>query len=79
MLLLVFVSSAEELLEEVLLLGLRGLGRVCVVAVRCGRGNDRMGWGSGQRGRRSGLWIRVFSDTEDLLDEVLWVLGHLAA
>jgi len=84
-LLLVFIfvfAAAEDLLEDVSLLLLLGL-LCCVgsVSVRRGVGGLADDGGAGCR-----LWDRSFggrrliaADAEDLLDEVLRILSHLAA
>jgi hypothetical protein len=79
-------AATEDLLEEIFLLGLgwrlRGVG--CIAVGRC------VGWlpddgstGRGWRGRGGMIGVGssgfVAADTEDLLDEVLRVLAHLAA
>jgi hypothetical protein len=86
LLLLVFVllifAAAEDLLEDVPLLLLLGLLRsVGSVAVgrRVGGLADNGGSGWGLRDRRFGSRRFVAADAEDLLDEVLRILSHLAA
>jgi len=83
LLLVLFVfAPAEELLEDVLLLFLLGLlGCVGSIAVRRGVGSLADDWSAGCRlwdcrFRRRGF---VAADAEDLLDEVLGILSHLAA
>ena len=74
------VAAAEDFLEEVLLLGLVGLCRVGGVAVRGSvggivRSGRRCGWR--RRGRGGGVGLTAYA--EELLEEVLGALGHLAA
>lgn len=87
-LLLFFIFSAEDLLEEVFLLGrrrlLRGVGRIAVRrSVRClpDYGCPSCSW-RGCSGVWSGrVWIcwPTAAEAEDLLKEILWIFAHLAA